>query len=89
MEFVVERYIPGLSEAGLRAALAELEAAAAQLRCDGVEVHYLGSTFFPRDEACFSSFEAPSPDAVAEVITRSALPFARILEAVQLPAPHR
>lgn len=86
MDFVVERYVPGLSESELRAVLTELEAAAAQLRREGVEVRYLGSVFFPRDEACFSSFEAQSSDAVVLVNERATTPFARILEAVQVPA---
>lgn len=86
MAYVVERYIPGLSESELRDSLAELEAAAAELRRDGVDIRYLGSTFLPRDEACFSTFEASSPEAVAQANARTALPTARILEAVRLPA---
>lgn len=85
MEYVVERYVPGLSESELRVALAELEAVAAQLRREGLEVRYLGSTFFPHDEACFSSFESASSEAVVEVNACSTLPFARILEAVRFP----
>jgi len=86
MDFVVERYVPGLSEPELRAALAGLEAAAARLRREGVDIHYLGSTFLPSDEACFSNFEASSAEAVARANDWTGLPTARVHEAIQLPA---
>jgi hypothetical protein len=81
MVYVVERYLPGLHRSELLRGLLRLEQGS-EKAARGVEVRYLGSTIVLRDEACFCRFEAPSPDAVAEVNRQAGLPFNRIVAAV-------
>ena len=73
MVYVVERYLPGLSRAGLLPGLSRLEPAIQELYGEGSEVHYLGSTVVLEDEACFCEFEGPSEAAVAEANRRAGL----------------
>jgi hypothetical protein len=82
MVYVVERYLPGLRSSDLRRALVELERATEQLRGEGREVRYLGSTIVARDEACFCQFEGASTTAITEANRRAGLPFDRIVPAV-------
>ncbi len=62
--YMVERYLPGVSEEALRAAIARVQAVAAQMQAEGVAVGYLGSTFAPEDQCCFCLFAGPSQAAV-------------------------
>lgn len=82
--YLVERYLPGLSESDVRAALSRAEAACAELRSTGVEIHYRGSMFLALEEACFCRFESESAEAVTEVNHRAQLAFARISTAVAI-----
>jgi hypothetical protein len=79
MEFVVERYLPGLSSSDLRRALFELERTTEELRSKGSAVRYLGSQIVAGDESCFCQFEAPSEAEVVEANRRAGLSFARIV----------
>lgn len=74
--YVVERYLPGVSEDELRGALERLPEAVA-----GTAVRYIGSTILREDEACFCHFEAPSAAAVAEVNVRAGIAVDRIVAA--------
>ena len=76
--YLVERYLPGLSEAEVRAALSRAEAACAHQRAAGTEIHYRGSIFLAVEEACFCRFDSDRADAVTEVNHRAGLAFARI-----------
>lgn len=80
--FVVERYLPGVSEDVVREALERLPEAAA-----GTAVRYIGSTILREDEACFCHFEAPSAAAVAEVNVRAGIVVDRIVAAMPV-VPH-
>jgi hypothetical protein len=82
MVYVVERYLPGLSRTDLLPGLARLEPAIEELRVEGPEVRYLGSTIVLEDEACFCEFEGPSAALVAEANRRAGLPFDRIVPAL-------
>ena len=64
---LVERYVPGLSEAELRIALERVEDACAELSAAGMAIRYLGSILLPVEEACFCRFDSDLP----ETITRS------------------
>jgi hypothetical protein len=85
--YVVERYLPGVARSALLGSLERLGKATEELRREGIDVHYLGSTIVPDDEACFCQFEAPSETAVAEANERAGVPFNRIVEAVTVAAP--
>jgi hypothetical protein len=82
--YLVERYLPGMSEAELRAALARADAMCAELRTAGIEIRYLGSIFLPLEEACFCRFDGDRPHAVEEVNQRAHLAFARITAGVAI-----
>ena len=76
--YLVERYLPGLSEADVRAALRRAETACADLRAAGTEIRYRGSIFLALEEACFCRFDSDGTEAVTEVNQRAELAFARI-----------
>jgi uncharacterized protein DUF4242 len=76
--YLVERYLPGMSEAEVSAALRRADAACAELRADGTDIWYRGSIFLALEEACFCRFDADRAEAVTEVNHRAQLAFARI-----------
>jgi hypothetical protein len=80
--FVVERYLPALTPGEVRAQ-ARREQEGPGLRHD---VRHVRTTYLCDDELCFSVFEAPSIEAVREANERSAMPYERITEAVDVPA---
>jgi hypothetical protein len=76
--YLVERYLPGVSEAELRGALERLTEACAKLTSSGNPVRYVGSMFLAEEETCFCRLDSDSPDAAAEANAIAQLPFARI-----------
>ena len=76
--YLVERYLPGVSEAELRVALGRLEEACAELSAGGDPVRYVGSMFFPDEETCFCRIDGDSPGTAAKANEIAQLPFARI-----------
>jgi hypothetical protein len=80
--YVVERYLPGVSRSALECSLGGLRRVTRELREEGVDVRYLGSTIVLVDEACFCQFAAPSKAAVAEANQRAGVPFDRIVSAI-------
>lgn len=82
----VERYAPGISPAGLQAEVKAIAAAAEYAVVEGEMVKYLGSTFCPEEESCFSTFEAGSRRAVEHVCRRAGIAQARIVEVRECPA---
>jgi len=82
--YVVERYLPALPPAELRADTAREREAMAHASSDVAGVKYLRSMYLREDELCFSFVEAPSVDAVREAYERAGLPFERITEAIDV-----
>jgi Protein of unknown function (DUF4242) len=82
--YLVERYLPGVSEAEVRSGLARADAVCAELRATGTEIHYLGSIFLPLEEACFCRFDGDRPEAVAEANDRAQMAYARITAGVAI-----
>jgi hypothetical protein len=76
--YLVERYLPGVSEAELRVALSRLEEACAELSASGDPVRYVGSMFLPEEETCFCRLDGDSPGTAAKANEIAQLPFARI-----------
>lgn len=77
--YLVERYLPGITRAELRATDRRLADAVATIRSGGMPLAYLGSTFIPAEETSFVHFEG-----VLEEIERACrlagLDLARIVE---------
>jgi hypothetical protein len=84
-KYLVERYLPGVTDGQLDEAGERLAAAAERLADDGVEVRYVGSTFVPEEESCFCSFESAGRDAVKQACEQAGVPFARIVETREFP----
>ena len=82
MDYVVERYLPGLVQDELLRSFERLSKKTEELRSEGTPVRYIGSTIVPDDEACFCQFEGSSREAVAEANRRAGIPFDRIVPAV-------
>lgn len=82
--YLVERYLPGLAEADIRAGLARAQAACAEFSAAGTEIRYVGSIFLPLEEACFCRFDSDFPETIVEVNQRAQLAFARITTGVAI-----
>jgi hypothetical protein len=76
--YLVESYLAGSVEA-----VDEARARARRTAELGLGVRYVRTTFLPGDETILHLFEAPSAAALGEASRRAALPFERIVEAVE------
>ena len=74
--FVVERYLPALTAEGVHI----------QARSDSelVGLRHLRTTYLCADELCFSTFEAPSLDAVRRANEVALMAYERINEAIDV-----
>jgi hypothetical protein len=86
-EYLVERYESGVTRDRIESDAVGLGAAASQLRAEGHEIEFLGSTFFPGDEACLSRFTSSSADLVEVAHQRASVPFERVVEGLSIPVP--
>jgi hypothetical protein len=77
--YLVEAYVPRYTPRQAR----RVCAAAEQLSREGTPVQYVRTTYLPEDETCFHVFDAPSPEAVAEVGRRAGLGSARIVPVIE------
>jgi uncharacterized membrane protein len=84
--YLVERYLPGLSEADVRSGVSRVQAACAELTAAGRGVRYIGSIFLPLEEACFCRFDGDRSETVAEVNERAQFAFARVTAGISIPA---
>jgi hypothetical protein len=78
--YLVERYLPGLTEAELRAACLRVRDAAEAATARGGPVAHLSCAFVPTEESVFCLFEGASADEVRSVSEAAAFPFERITE---------
>jgi len=78
--YVVESY------AGERLVEDQRDRAQRAAQC-GTGIRYLRTTFLPGDETVLHLFEAPSAEALDRAGRVAALPFERIVEAVENSAP--
>lgn len=87
--FLVERYWPDVTAAGLDAAVAVVTEAAGQMSVAGRPVRHLQSVLAVPEEVVFSLFEACCAEAVEAVHVRSGVPFERIVDALVVSAHER
>jgi hypothetical protein len=81
--FVVERYVPGLTQDDLAALAARLERAA-----DELHVAWLGSTALLEEETTLCVVSAPSHEAVRALNELATAPYERIVDALWVsPSP--
>lgn len=85
--WMVERELHGITMDALAAAQGAAIAEAGKSTSLGTPVRYLRSVFSPTDGRCCCLFEAASADAVRQVNDAAGLPYSRIVEALDLPAP--
>lgn len=78
-QYLVERYVPGVTKQDLREMSRWLARAAEELAAAGQPIRYLGSTVVPAEDSCFSWFMGSSEDVVRQVLDATAVPYARIL----------
>src|SRR6266536_2825059 len=78
--YLVERYLPGLTQDALGALAASLSNATGQIRRSGSPVSWLGSTALLEEETMFCVFRAPSREAVQALNELALAPHERISE---------
>jgi uncharacterized protein YbjT (DUF2867 family) len=79
-EYMVERYLPGVTQQAFEALRERIASAAADVATTGADVRYLGSTLVPEEESCFCRFESADADAVRRACEQAGVPYARIVE---------
>lgn len=82
--YLVERYLPGISEAEVRRGIDRVRARCSELVAKGIEILYVGSIFLPLEEACFCRFDSDRAETVAQVNEEAQLAFARITAGVAI-----
>jgi len=82
--YMVDRDLPRITSEGLAALQGAEIATARQLSAAGRPVRYLRSLFIPGEARCLCLFEASDEATVAELNERAALPFTRIVAALDL-----
>ncbi len=84
---MVERYLPGISDASLHASVVATAEVVRQMAAEGHAISYLACTLVPDDEVVLCLFEAQSSQEVVEANQRSGMPFGRIVPARGLLIP--
>jgi hypothetical protein len=88
-EFVAEQYLSGRDATAAERGAHAARRAAKQLSREGVPVRFVRSIFVPEDETCIYIYEADSIETVREAISRAALGFERLAEAVSESGANR
>ena len=84
LEYLAERYEPGVTREQVEADASRLATAAGQLQAEGHLIEFLGSAFVPGDEACLSRFASSSAELVGTAHRLASVPVERIVEALSL-----
>jgi hypothetical protein len=82
--YMVDRDLPGISMEQLAGAQAAAIATSQQFTAAGKPVRYIRTTFVPGEARSMCLFEAPNAALVKEVTETAAIPFTRIVEALDL-----
>lgn len=81
--WVVECYVPGVDDAGLRQA-ADHAAAEVRRHMAGASIEYLGALLMATDEVVLHTFRATDAELVAHVAATAGLAFDRVVESVEV-----
>lgn len=87
--FLVEHYWPGVTQASFAEATSRVAGAVRQMAESGAEIQFLHSTLVPEDEAAYCVLSADSERDVTAAYEAAAVPFERILAAVESATPGR
>lgn len=85
--FMVERDLKGIPMQDLAGAQQAAIAKAEQMRRQGSDVRYIRTTFAPADGRCMCLFDASSETDVKRLNDEAALPYHRIVPAMDLTPP--
>lgn len=86
VSYLVEAYSP-IDGEELAKAVSRIRVAARAMSRQGLAVRHVKAILVPGDETCFHLVDAPSANAVEELIRRAGLSCTRVAEAVELPNP--
>src|SRR5918996_3037198 len=82
--FLVEHYWPGLTPGLFKEACKRVRRSADEIARAGDPVRFLHSTLVAEEETAFCVFEAETASAVEEAYARAAVPFERIVDALEI-----
>lgn len=82
--YMVERDLKGISMEDLAGAQRAAIATAADMSGKGDQIRYIRSTFAPDDGRCMCLFEGKDAEQVRRLNDTAALPYTRVVEAMDL-----
>ena len=82
--YMVERDLKGITMEQLADAQKRSIETSAQFTKNGKQVRYIRTTFVPGEERSMCLFESTDPELVRECNEEAQIPFARIIEALDL-----
>ncbi len=85
-KYMVERYLPGITNDQLTAAAGRAKEVTARMTEEGTPVRYLRSTYIPGEDKCYCLFDGPSEDAVRQANERAEIPLERVVEVAHIVA---
>jgi hypothetical protein len=83
--YLAECYWPGVTAEKLASLVGRAQAAAEELRREGVQVGVTGSWLMPGDEVAFLLVDASTAETARALNERAGVPFERIVEVVSIP----
>lgn len=87
--YMVERVLPGTTRERFTIAQRAAILASTAYCADGVRISYIRSLYMPAEGKWLCLFEAPDEESVRELNVAAALPFVRVTEVMDVPAPLR
>jgi Protein of unknown function (DUF4242) len=82
--FLVEHYWPGITAESFEAACERVRRSADEIAGAGVSIRFVHSTLISEEETAFCLFAAESAAVVEDAYTRAAVPFDRVVDAMQI-----
>lgn len=85
--WMVERELAGIPMDALGAAQGRAIQTADEMTRNGTQISYLRSAYVPGDGRCMCLFRAQDAAQVEDLNRRAQIPFTRVVEVLDLPAP--